>query len=217
MILHGFDMDGILIKITEEAAKRGYDVRIRDIAYAILKKVLCDSKIAYTVVFGMPAKENDIPDYESLDLAKFLAEWFVNYFANPQTEEKTEDVINSILKKNQQTDDEVSSMSFADNRAGIEAQIEEILNLKKQLIGPDGNCTDVKTMALLQKTEMDARSRLNDKFGASEKNQNQFIIVNPKYDYICPWTRHECYQMTKERAMAMWNLIEKKDDGTDAS
>lgn len=202
-------MNDKIQRITEDARKRGYEVRIRDIAYASLVATLGDENIAYTVVFGTPQTEHDVADYTSMDSIKYLVEWFEEELAPKEVaKERPEDIVKSFKKKNDS--DDSGSMSFEENRAGIEKQIEEILELKNQLFDADGNCTDVKTMAALQKTEADLRSKLNDKFGASEKSKEQYVIVQKKFDFVCPYTRHECYQMDKEDAKKKWNLIEKE-------
>lgn len=211
----GLIMDNKIKKITEDAKKRGHDVRIRDIAYASLRVTLQDELIAYTVVFGTPAQDHDVTDYASMDSVQYLCRWFERDLAPKEIEkERPEDVVRALKKKNNVDGinpyGEDGSVSFEENRAGIELQIAEILELKKQLLGPDGKCTDVKTMATLQKTEADLRSKLNDKFGASEKTVEQYVIVQRKFNHICPYTRRECYQMTKEDAMRIWNLTEKE-------
>lgn len=200
-------MESILKTIAEDAQKRGYEVKIRDIAYALLKVKFQDETIAYTIVFGTPQKDNDVKSYDSLDSIKYLVRWFEKDLAPKKVEkERPEDVIKSLKKKKSEIEDD-GSMSFEDNRAGIEKQIEEILELKQQLIDDGGKCTDVKTMATLQKTEADLRSKLNDKFGASEKSSEQYIIVQPKFSHICEWTRRECWLQTKSYAMEHWHLI----------
>ena len=201
-------MESVLKKIVDDAQKRGHDVKIRDIAFALLQMQFQDENIAYTVVFGAPLSNDVIKDYTSLDSVKFLIRWWEKELAPKEIiKEQPEDIIKTIKKNDNIVD---GSLSFEDNRAGIEKQIDEILELKKQLIDAEGNCKDVKTMATLQKTEADLRSKLNDKFGASEKSKEQYIIVQKKFDMICPHTRRECYQMTKEDAMKIWNLIEKE-------
>lgn len=209
-------MENKIQKITEDAQKRGHDVRIRDISYALLKKVLGDSQIAYTVVFGVPNTDNDVEAYDSLESVKYLVRWFEKDLSSKDEKKNdSEELIKTIKKqkKSESIDDE--SMSFEDNRAGIEKQIDEILELKRQLIDENGKCIDVKTMATLQKTEADLRAKLNDKFGASEKSNEQYIVVQPKFSHICEWTRRECWLQTKQYAMEHWHLIEdpkyKKD------
>lgn len=200
-------------KIVDDAQKRGYEVRIRDILYACLKSVLGDENIAFTGVFGTPESDHAVSDYDSMDSIQYLVEWFEDDLAPKEVKkERPEDIVKSFKKKTEV--DDSGSMTFEENRAGIEKQIAEILELKKLCTWIDPQTekeqTDVKTLATLHKTEADLRSKLNDKFGASEKSKEQYVIVQKKFDYVCPYTRHECYQMTKEDAMKKWNLIEKE-------
>lgn len=194
-------------QITEDAKKRGFDVRIRDIAYAALRVTLGDELIAYTVVFGAPEKDSDVTEYDALESVNYLARWFESELSPKEAEKANPEDIVKALKKQSRADDidGEESITFEENRAGIERQIEEILDLKKQLV-VDGEVTDIKTMAVLHKTEADLRSKLNDKFGAAEKSSEQYVIVQKKFDFVCPHTRRECYQMTKEDAMKKWNL-----------
>lgn len=186
-------------KITEDAEKRGHEVRIRDVAYALLRYKF-DAEMAYVVVFGVPQNENDVETYEKSESTKYLIRTVAK---DIRPEEKAALDIEKILAENESSKgEELNSISSKENRAGIEKQIEEILELKSRC--PE---EDIKTMALLQKTEADLRTKLNDKFGAAEKNEQDTIIVPFTFDYICPHTRHECYQMTKERAMKAWHLI----------
>lgn len=202
----GMKKTNIIKEVTDDAAKRSFNVRIRDIAYALMRVKFDDDLIPYTVVFGQPEKDNDVTDYEKLDSTQYLIRWFKKNL-QPEAEEKEPlDAIKAIQEISK-TSGSSEAMSFEDNRAGIEKQIDEILELKKQLIDEDGKVTDVKTMATLQKTEADLRSKLNDKFGASEKSSEQYIIVQPKFNTICEHTRKECWQQTREFAMKHWHLI----------
>lgn len=207
-------MENKIKHITEQAALRGHEVRIRDISYAILQAYMNDSLIPYTVVFGQPEKDEDVTCYESLDSTKYLLRYLKEELA-PKIIEKdnSEDIIKSISKRASQAISEDGSMSFEENREGIEQQLREIVELKKEAMTVTDDQgrpkTDLKTLALLQKTEADLRVKLNDKFGAAEKTESQYIFPTKRYDHICPWTRRECYQMTKEDAMKQWNLVEK--------
>lgn len=196
----------IIKEVTDDAAKRSFNVRIRDIAYALMRVKFDDDLIPYTVVFGQPEKDNDVTDYEKLDSTQYLIRWFKKNLQPKAEEEEPLDAIKAIQEISK-TSGSSEAMSFEDNRAGIERQIDEILELKKQLIDEDGKVTDVKTMATLQKTEADLRSKLNDKFGASEKSSEQYIIVQPKFNAICEHTRKECWRQTREFAMEHWHLI----------
>ena len=54
----------------------------------------------------------------------------------------------------------------------------------------------------------DIRVKLNDKFKVESKQQDRMIVVERKFNFVCPATRKECYQLDKEYAMKKWNLIE---------
>lgn len=203
----GINMENEITKITEEAKKRGHDVRIRDVAYALLRVRLRDSNIAFTVVFGAPKAPGDIPAYEALESTKYLIRFFEKDLAPKEVEKKSNEDIIRALTKNRKSDSDGGSITFEENRAGMEEQIREIREAITK--GMKEETLDEKTFGVLQKTLADLRSRLNDKFGAAEKSAEQYIVVQPKYDMVCPHTRRECYQMTKERAMEKWNLIEK--------
>ena len=56
----------------------------------------------------------------------------------------------------------------------------------------------------------DIRYKLNDKFKVETAQKDRMIIVEKKFDFVCPYTRHECYQLDKEEAMKKWDLIEKQ-------
>lgn len=58
------------------------------------------------------------------------------------------------------------------------------------------------------KLDIEIRTKLNDKFAVSEKQDEQRIIVETKFNTICPHTHRECWVQTKEYAMQHWNLIE---------
>lgn len=203
-------MESIIKKITNDAKQRGHEVRIRDISYALLRVKFNDELIAYTVVFGTPEKDNDVTDYDALESVQYLTRYFEKDLTpKKEKNEVNADLLKALNKNKKSEDNENGSMTFEENRAGIEQQLKEILELKKKCTDEEGNA-DVKTMALLQKTEADLRVKLNDKFGAAEKSAEQYIIVQPKFNSICEYTRRECYQMTKEYAMEHWNLIENK-------
>lgn len=184
----------------DEAAKRGHEARIRDVAYALLRYKF-DAKMAWMVVFGAPKKDNDIDDYESSEMARYLRRIVEKNFA-PKEEKSGLDLQSMIAENESSPSEDIDFLSSKENRAGIEKQIEEILELKKKC--PED---DIKTMALLQKTEADLRTKLNDKFGAADKKQQVPIYVYKTFDFECPWTRHECYQMDKKDAMKKWHLI----------
>lgn len=202
-------MKSVIQKIVDEAQKRGYDVTIRNIAYALMRVKFDDKLTAYTVVHGeAPKADVDVDCYDALEGVQFLIRYFEKDLA-PQIIEKesTADIVKALTSKTKKSDAESDgNMTFEENRAGIEQQIREIRDLIGQ--ATEAEPRDLKTLATLQKTEADLRSKLNDKFGASEKGEEQYILVQPKFNTICPHTRRECWSQTKEFAMEHWHLIE---------
>ena len=64
------------------------------------------------------------------------------------------------------------------------------------------------------KIQADLRVKINDRFGVKEDTQEQMVVLNPKYDAICPYCSHEVARkpISKEEAMEKYNLIEKPDN-----
>lgn len=198
-------------KVIDDAKKHGYDVRIRDVGYAILCSKLDDANMAYMLIFG---DDGNLETFSKLDRIKYLVRYFQSEKLQAKEKDEAAEIANLIAKskgKKTNTDND-GSMTFEENREGIEQQLREIVELKKQATDAKGDngvpMVDLKTLALLQKTEADLRVKLNDKFGAAEKTAEQYIIVQKKFDFICPHTHRECYQMTKDDAMKKWHLIE---------
>lgn len=201
-------MKSVIQNIVDEATKHGFDVTIRNISYALMRVKFDDSLTAYTVIMGRaPEKDSDVDDYESMEQVQYLIGYFKREFAQEKEQTSFEQLVKEKVaaKKTEKNDDD--GISFEENRAGIETQLKEILDLKAQCTDEDGK-TDVKTMALLQKTEADLRVKLNDKFGASENSADERIVVMPRCNHICEWTNRECWLQTKEYAMEHWHLID---------
>lgn len=200
-----------LEKIIEEAKKQSYEVRVRDVGYAALVVGLGDEALAYKLIFSDDGNETT---YKELPHIKFLINYLKAEDLKKNESKEAEDIAKLIAqsKGKKASDKNDGSMTFEENREGIEQQLREIVELKKDAMNPiEGEGADLKTLALLQKTEADLRVKLNDKFGAAEKTAEQYIIVQKKFDFTCPYTRHECYQMDKDDAMRKWHLIEDPD------
>lgn len=197
-----------LESIIESAKSHSYDARVRDVGYAVLAVHLDDADLAYKLIFG--SDENGAA-YKKSPLVKFL----VKHIKSQDDAKKESDEAASLARliakgKGAKQNAAEGSMSFEENREGIETQLREIVELKKEAMN-DEDGADLKTLALLQKTEADLRVKLNDKFGAAEKAVEQYIVVQPKFNHICEITRRECWLQSKEYAMEHWHLIEDPD------
>ena len=164
--------------------------------------------MAHKLIFG---DDGNIATYKELPHVKFLVNYLNAENLKRKESKEAEDIAKLIAKsKGKKTDNTDGSMTFEENREGIETQLREIVELKKEAMD-SAEGADLKTLALLQKTEADLRVKLNDKFGAAEKTAEQYIIVQKKFDFVCPYTHHECYQMDKDDAMRKWHLIDDPD------
>ena len=194
-----------LDKIIEEAKRRSYDVRVRDVGYAVLAAVLDDEDLAHKLIFGDDGNERT---YRELPHIKYLINYLRAEDLKKNESKEAEDIAKLIAnnkgKKNDDGDD--IGLTYEENYAGAVEQLKRIEDLRTRC-DPD----DIKTLKDLEKAESDIRVRLVDKFNVQEKNVEQYVIVQKKFDFICPHTRRECYQMTKEDAMNKWNLVEKED------
>ena len=200
-----------LEKIIEEAKKHSYDVRVRDVGYATLVVGLGDEDLAHKLIFG---DDGNAKTYKELPHIKYLVNHLKAEDLKRKESKEAEDIAKLIAQsKGKRKNDADGSMTFEENREGIETQLREIVELKKEAMNPMGDeqGADLKTLALLQKTEADLRVKLNDKFGAAEKTAEQYIIVQPKFNHICEITRRECWLQTKDYAMEHWHLIEDPD------
>lgn len=99
------------------------------------------------------------------------------------------------------SDDDTGGISFEENRR-------EMANLLKQTQQAlDNGLIEAKDGL---KIMADIRVKLNDKFKVESKQLDRMIVVEKKFDFVCPHTRHECYQLDKEEAMRRWNLVENQ-------
>lgn len=189
------------VRECKSAAKAaGYDdVKSADIAYITVCKTFEDKGMAYKLLF----RDNEQLTQEEYDASEKMV--FLRRYVDDLIRVSKGVVAAPKMQSDNTTNDNIS---FDENLAGAESQIAEILELKKQLIDENGVCTDVKSMAILQKIEMDARAKLIDKFNIKEQITEQLVIVQPKFNHICEQTQKECWLQTKEFAMAHWHLID---------
>ena len=175
-------MDNEQIKRTIEHFKEsGETIRVRDIAYTLLSKMFADSKTAYQCLFGGEGYD----DYEDDEMRGKLEQYLSDA-----------GYIKSVSE-----DNDTGTITFEENRREME------LLLKKTQQSMDDGLVDPKDAL---KIMADIRVKLNDKFKVESKKQDRMIVVERKFDFVCPHTRHECYQLDKEFAMSKWNLIEKQ-------
>lgn len=178
-------MDNEQIKNTVEHFKQeGVAVRVRDIAFTLLSKMFSDSRTAYQCLFPPEGYEEYIAD---------------------GTREKLEDYMTKegYIRNMMQNAD--GGITFEENRKAMEQMIVDTQRyLDEGLMEPD------KAMQIIK----DIRVKLTDKFNLNTQQSDRTIIVNKKFDFVCPYTQYECYQLDKETAMKKFNLVENKESQT---
>ena len=166
-------------KTIEHFKESGETIRVRDIAYTLLSKMFADSKTAYQCLFGTEGYDDYADGEMRVKLEQYLSD--AGY-------------IRSVS-----TDDDSGEITFEENKKEMER-----LLAKTQQAMEDGLVDPKDALKIMA----DIRVKLNDKFKVESKKQDRMIVVERKFDYICPKNHVECYQLDKDFAMKKWNLIE---------
>lgn len=178
----------LLNKILSEARVAGYEVKVRDVCFVFLCKHISDKAIAFRSLFDKDGKMDDtqVNNYLKSGKIQYLEDALKPYDDKPKS-------------KRRRNEDEY--ISFDENLAYM-------LKLKKETETGMKTGEIDKTAAI--KILSDITVRLNDKFKIIEENKEQMVVVNSKYDYICPVCSTEVSRrpISKEEAMEMYGLIE---------
>ena len=181
--------------ILSDAKKMGHNLRMSDIFYTFELQRFDNKGVVYSVLFGKGSSQEEIDEYDESVKIKFLKKYInTNYPLDSPGE--NEQVKRGKTKKEVENHEDIT---FEENKAYM-------LKLKKE------------TEAAIKKGEIEKKDglkiladlsvKLNDKFAVSEKQDEQRIIVYPKFNTICERTKTECWLQTKEFAMQHWGLIE---------
>ena len=182
-------------KILADAKKMGLDLRMSDIFYTFELQRFDNKEVVYTVLFGKGNTQKVIDDYDKSRKIRFLKKYInTNYPIDSMSSHENTIIANSNKKKHGHDD-----ITFEENKAYM-------LKLKKETEDAIENGEIEKKDGL--KILADLSVKLNDKFAVSEKQDEQRIIVYPKFNTICERTNSECWLQTKEFAMQHWGLIE---------
>lgn len=156
-------------------------VRVRDIAYILLAKMFSDKKVAYKCLFD--GKDDGYDTYVNDDLRQRLEQYMTE-----------EGFLRSVS-----TDSDDGSITFEENKAALTKMISDI---EEDMA--DGVIEKKDGYARI----VDIRTKLNDKFKVEAEKRDRLIVVEKKFDFVCPHTHRECYQLNKEDAKAKFNLID---------
>lgn len=178
-------MDNEQIKTTiEHFSKEGSEIRVRDIAYTLLSRMFADRKTAYQCLF---ARADGYDEYSTNEMRGKIEDYLTQ-----------EGFIRSVS-----TDDDTGEITFEENKSALTKMIADIeADMTKGVIEKKDGYARI----------VDIRTKLNDKFKVEAAKNDRMIIVEKKFNFICPHTQRECYQLDKEEAMKKWNLIENTNN-----
>lgn len=170
-------------EILTNASSQGANLKVRDIAYVLLRRYFDDRSYAWRVCFtDADYDEKTIDAYEEGIGYQFLRE-----------------VLAEVRDRGGLLYDE--DITFEENKAYM-------LKLKRdtEMAMEAGDLEKKDGLKILS----DLSVKLNDKFSVQAEVKDQMVIVEHKYNDICPYCQHEVASkpMTKEEAMATYNLKE---------
>ena len=170
-------------EILTNASSHGANLKVRDIAYVLLRRYFDDRSYAWRVCFSeADYDEKTIDAYEDGVGYQFLRE-----------------VLAEVRDRGGLLYDE--DITFEENKAYM-------LKLKRdtEMAMEAGDLEKKDGLKILS----DLSVKLNDKFSVQAEVKDQMVIVEHKYNDICPYCQHEVASkpMTKEEAMATYNLKE---------
>lgn len=182
-------------KTITDMTNLGHDVSVRDISFVILSKEFDSASIAYKAIYGKDCSSSDIEEYDKSRKISALRTYIASNF-------NKEDRVSKKTSKSK-TGENFEDISFEENKAAI---IQLIANVKQA--AKDGTIDPKDAL----KMELDARTKLNDKFDVEKEQGQQYVIVEKKFNFICPHLHKECYVYTKEDLMEKYGLIEKSKE-----
>lgn len=165
-------------------ADKGFRIDDKEIAYLFVNRELRNPVMAYKMVIREGLSDELIEKYDKSPRMACLRQYMNDNWTKRKAEERAATVAGNI--------------SFEENRdalIGMLADIETMMNAN-QIEKKDA-----------MKMMTDIRIKLNDKFNMKEQQVEQRIIVQPKFNTLCPHTHKECWSQTREFAMEHWHLV----------
>ena len=171
-------------EILTNASSQGANLKVRDIAYVLLRRYFDDRSYAWRVCFtDADYDEKTIDAYEEGTGYQFLKE-----------------VLMEVRDRGGLLYDE--DITFEENKAYM-------LKLKRdtEIAMEAGDLEKKDGLKILS----DLSVKLNDRFQVQAQVKDQMVVVNAKYTDVCEYCGRETAPrpMTKEEAMETYNLKEK--------
>ena len=161
-------------EIINPLREEGLQVGLRDVAYAVLSIVYVGGReTAFRSVFG------DSPEIP-----------FDKYIARPETERVLAAVSDALAPAGPRSGggDEIT---FDDLKQGLIDDMRSLEELRDQRTDEGGPLLEPKEMAQVVARIADIRVKLSEKFNTTEHVVEQRVVVDSKYDSVCPYCHHE--------------------------
>lgn len=175
--------------IVRDCRNAGYDIRMKDIIFILICRFIDDHGIAFRCIHDKSVSATTLREYENG--ISYLKELVDRQTENGNAVQEEKGVKDTSAKKKSKS--KYKDITFEENKDALISLLEDIKKGKKE--------GDLDTATAL-KLETDIRTKLNDKFDISDKKDEHRIIVNSKYNDICPYCRHEIRRKTDADMMA---------------
>ena len=158
-------------EIVNELRGRGLDAGLRDVTFAIMNKMFGDQAFAFRCAFGDPPYKAEPEEYFKCEKVKSVREALEKFF--PSGEEEQQLVTFDELKK------------------GLIDDMNALILLRDQQTDDGKSTLEPKEMAQVVARIADIRVKLTEKFNTTQRVLEQRVVVENKYNGICPYCRHE--------------------------
>ena len=147
---------------------------LRDVSFAVLSRIYGDPQMAYRSIFG-DSPEMDLPEYSSQAHVSAVAAQVDKFFYPDEGD----------------ADESGQSLSFDDLKQGLIDDMNALIELRDKRTNEGGPMLEPKEMAQVVARIADIRVKLTEKFNTTEHVVEQRVIVENKFDTICPVCHHE--------------------------
>lgn len=173
--------------IVRECRNAGYDIRIKDIIFLVACRFIKDAGIVYRCIYDKSISAVELKEYETgISFLKRLVDEKMGQTVQADAKGTTK----TAAKKSKKA--AYKDITFEENKDALIKLLEDIKH---------GKASGELDIATALKLETDIRTKLNDKFDISDKKDEHRIVVNSKYNDICPHCRREIRRKTDEDMM----------------
>ena len=161
-------------EITADMKSRGYDVAVRDICYYLLCETIEDDRTVYKALYG------DTPQIS-----------YSEYTVSNKVQELKALLDGKFMDEERASVVRADDVSFDELKQGLVQDMKALLDLRDRVNEDGVPLLDPKEMASVVRQIADIRVKLTEKFGTTEKSEEQRVVVLQKYDSICPYCGRE--------------------------